>query len=138
MQVDEEKCEIAALKAQILRLERQLATSKMVSQPPQAEQPGQSPQSPAPGHHRRIHVCQSHRSYHPKDVNKNYSLFIWYIVHISQKTLCLLKFFLLNLIQQEDGRRVNMAVDAVANVAVTDVVAEPLIISHLTKTYVSS
>jgi len=46
MQVDEEKCEIAVLKAQILRLERQLAASKMVSQPPHAEQ---SPQSPAPG-----------------------------------------------------------------------------------------
>jgi len=56
MQVDEEKCEIAALKAQIQRLERQLAISKIVSQPPQAEPgqsspsvPGPSSQLPTPG-----------------------------------------------------------------------------------------
>jgi len=105
MQIDEEKeCKITALKAQIQRLEWQLATSKIVSQPPQAEQPGQSPQpsvprsssqSPAPGSSSQLLASKSSsqrmkpssivlklsqpRMPEPlqlssKDVNKNYSI----------------------------------------------------------------
>jgi len=57
----------------------------------------------------------------------------------------LLRFFFTQFDTAKNGRRRNMAVDvvvnavidAMANVAVTDMVAQPLIISHFTKTYVS-